>query len=79
MDLPRADSTTRRGATPTFQRPISRPVSSRVFGGGGGALRPASAAVRHRPVQYDYATGSTFSVKINGKPTFLLGRDSLSA
>ena len=28
--------------------------------------------MRHRPVAYDYATGSTFSVKINGKPMFLL-------
>ena len=33
--------------------------------GGGGA-------VKYRPVSYDYATGSTFSVKINGKPVFLL-------
>ena len=37
------------------------------------AAKPAGgSAVRHRPVAYDYATGSTFSVKINGKPMFLL-------
>ena len=35
------------------------------------AAKPG-AAVRHRPISYDYATGSTFSVKINGKPVFLL-------
>ena len=36
--------------------------------------RPAGGgAVRSRPIDYDYATGSTFSVKVNGKPVFLLG------
>jgi hypothetical protein len=32
----------------------------------------AGAAVRHRPINYDDATGSTFIVKINGKPVFML-------
>ena len=36
------------------------------------AAKPPGAAVRHRPISYDYATGSTFSVKVNGKPVFLL-------
>ena len=29
--------------------------------------------MRSRPIDYDYSTGSTFSVKVNGKPVFLLG------
>lgn len=37
------------------------------------AARPASGgAVRSKPISYDYATGSTFAVKVNGKPVFLL-------
>jgi len=73
MDGPpmsRADTTRRQ--TPTFQRPISRPMSSRIQPGGGAPRAPAPAAVRHRPVSYDYLTGSTFAVKVNGKPVFLL-------
>uniref|UniRef100_A0A6T7PC66 EML-like first beta-propeller domain-containing protein n=1 Tax=Hanusia phi TaxID=3032 RepID=A0A6T7PC66_9CRYP len=68
--LTRADTTRRQ--TPTFQRPISRPASSRPFGSAP-APRPSSAGVRHRPIDYDYLTGSTFSVKVKGKPVFLLG------
>ena len=34
--------------------------------------KTAGAAVRHRPINYDYATGSTFSVKVNGKAVFML-------
>ncbi len=40
-------------------------LGGRVGGGGG--------AVRSKPIDYDYATGSTFSVKVNGKPVFMLG------
>jgi hypothetical protein len=28
--------------------------------------------VRSKPISFDYATGSTFAVKVNGKPVFLL-------
>ncbi len=43
--------------------PNERAAAAKPGGGG---------AVKARPVSYDYATGSTFSVKINGKPVFLL-------
>ena len=44
-------------------------ASAAVLGGRAGG----GSAVRSRPIDYDYATGSTFSVKVNGKPVFLLG------
>ena len=50
-------------------RSMTMLTAAAVLGGrvGGGS------AVRSKPIDYDYATGSTFSVKVNGKPVFLLG------
>jgi len=66
--MTRADSTRRQ--TPTFQRPLSKPMSSRPFSAP--ASRAPAASAKHRPINYDYVTGSTFAVKVNGKPVFML-------
>ena len=58
----RAGSTRPPGARQ--RRPPDLFAAAAKPGGGG--------AVKYRPIAYDYATGSTFSVKINGKPVFLL-------